>query len=203
MNIVILGASGRTGRLVVENAVARAHRVTALVRSASSLAPSELLRVTVGDPTTVADVTRVVRDQDVVISCLGQRSAGDAMLLGSAAAATIQAMQATDVSRFLVVSQGLLFPSRNPIITILKLVFARQIADSARMEEQVRRSDLDWTVVRPPRLLEGGTPQGYRIAIDARPAGPASMQRADLASCLVDAAERRELVRRMVGVTAG
>ncbi len=203
MRILVLGASGRTGRLVTQMAVARSHTVTALVRSADSFGERRSVRVVVGDPASTADITLVLKDQDAVISCLGQRSRGDAMLLRTTAAATVEAMHANTVRRYIVVSQGLLFPSRNPIVTLLRFILARHIADSTAMEKIVQASDLEWTIVRPPRLLEGGSPHGNRICVGAQPVGPWSMQRLDLAAYLLDEAEHSEHIRTIVGVTSG
>jgi putative NADH-flavin reductase len=112
------------------------------------------------------------------------------------------AMSQSGVRRYLVVSQGLLFPSRNPMIALLRLILRRFVADSAAMERLVRASDADWTIVRPPRLVEGGALRGYRTAAGARPVGASSMQRADLAAFLLDEAERGEHVKAIVGVTS-
>jgi putative NADH-flavin reductase len=140
--------------------------------------------------------------RDAVISCLGQRSRQDAYLLRDAAAAALEAMARTGVGRFLVVSQGLLFPSRNPLLKLLRLILARQLADSAAMEQLVRSSGVDWTIVRPPMLQDGGQPRGYRVQRGARPAGAWAMQRADLATFLVDETERHEHKMQIVGATA-
>src|SRR5438132_4350134 len=114
MKLFIMGATGRTGRLITEQALSREHAVTAMVRAPGALAPKEGLRVVVGDPSRAADLgASVLSDQDVVISCLGQRTRKDATLLEDAAVATLRAMAHASVRRYLVLSQGLLFPSKN------------------------------------------------------------------------------------------
>jgi putative NADH-flavin reductase len=101
-----------------------------------------------------------------------------------------------------VVSQGLLFPSWNPIIPLLRLILARHVADSLGMEQLVRASDVDWTIVRPPRLKEAGRPRGYRVQLGALPTGAWAMQQADLAAFLLDEAERQQHKRKIVGITS-
>lgn len=202
MNLLILGATGRTGRLVTEQAISRGHSVTAMVRNPEPLNPHATLRSIIADPLNVEDLARVLPGQDAVISCLGQRSRADACLLQKAAAAMLVAITRVGIRRYLVVSQGLLFPSRNPIIGLLRLMLARHVADSTAMEGLVQASHTDWTIVRPPMLLEGGAKRGYRIKVGALPAGAWAMQRTDLATFLLDEAEKQEHVRAIVGIVS-
>jgi putative NADH-flavin reductase len=122
--------------------------------------------------------------------------------LRDAAAAILEAMAGTRGRRYIVVSQGLLFPSRNPIIALLRLMLARHVADSSAMEGLVRASDVDWTIVRPPMLKEGAKPRGYRIQSGAAPRGAWAMQRTDLATFLLDEAEKAKHKREIVGITS-
>ena len=72
-------------------------------------------------------------------------------------------------------SQALLFASGNPLIGLLRLILANHVADSTAMEHLVELSDTDWTIVRPPRLRDGGTSHGYKVEAGAlRPGGPCS-----------------------------
>jgi putative NADH-flavin reductase len=70
------------------------------------------------------------------------------------------------------------------------------------MERRVRVSETDWTIARPPRLLDGGGRRGYRVAVGSAPAGAWAMQRADLAAVLLDATEKHQYSRAIVGVTS-
>jgi len=187
VKLAVVGATGRTGRLVVDQAKARGHTVTAVTHRFVPLDRDALAQVFTG--------------QDGVISCLGQRDRGSPTLLRDAAAAALDAMARTGVRRYLVVSQGLLFPERNVMFRLFRVIFRRQLADSDAMERLVRASPVDWTIVRPPRLVDGTTPRGYRAEVDAWPRGGWSMRRIDLATFLVDVAERGTYARVVVGVT--
>jgi len=200
MRLFVLGATGRTGRRVIEEALARGHIATAVVRKSGSVKPRPNLRIAVADPTSAGDLARVLPGHDAVISCIGQRSGADAGILERVAAAMLEAMPRSGVRRCLVVSQGLLFPSRNPAVALFRFLLRRHVADSEAMERLVEASDSDWTIVRPPRLLEGGVPHGYRAQAGGLPAGAWSIQYADLAKFLVDAAESREYLNNIVGV---
>lgn len=178
MNLLVAGATGRTGRLVCELARTRGHVVTALARE-STMAP-------------------VLTNHDALISCLGQRSGGNPNLLRDAARAAI----AAGVRRYLVISQGILFPEKSPIFVLLRAILASQVKDSAAMESVVRASDVDWTIARPPRLTDGAAARGYRAVRDARPKGGWSMHRIDLARFLVDEVERNEHDHEIVGLAS-
>jgi hypothetical protein len=64
-------------------------------------------------------------------------------------------------------------------------------------------SDLEWTIVRAPRLRVGGHPRGYRVEVGRLPQGALSMDRADLAAYLLDEAQSRAHPNTIVGVTSG
>ena len=135
MNLLVIGATGRTGRPLIELALARGHSVTALVRRTMPMDRNRNLDFVVGDPTRAADLAPILPRSDAVISCLGQRSRADANLLRNSAASTLDAMARSSVRRYLVVSQGLLFPSKNPFIALLRSW--GQVADSTAMEELI------------------------------------------------------------------
>ena len=73
MRMFLLGASGRTGNLVIERGLSRGHEITAVVRSALVEEPRDHLRIVVGNPSRLDDLAPNLADHDVVISSLGQR----------------------------------------------------------------------------------------------------------------------------------
>src|SRR5262245_5398784 len=137
--------------------------VTAMVRRPNALISRAGLQISEGNPASDRDLEEALPGHDVIISCLGRKRHADAAFLRNAAAATVAAMARSEIRRYLVVSQGLLFPNRNPIIPLLRIVLAKHLADSAAMEHLVRASDTDWTIARPPMLVDGGAPHGYRV----------------------------------------
>jgi len=199
IRLFVIGATGRTGRLLVEQALGRGHRVTAFVRNPASLGPATNLDIVVGDPRNADPLAAALPGHDVVVLTLGHSSAGERTLLRDATEAMLSALRRTGIGRTIVVSQGLAFPSGNPIVLLLKWVLARILADSIAMERLVQSTDLDWTIVRPPRLKSGGVTRGYRVHPNAL-GDRWSMERADLATFLLDEAERGEYRRAIVGL---
>src|SRR5690348_13181469 len=102
----VLGATGRTGKELVEIALARGHRVTAFVRSPARITRRDpRLTVVKGDPRNVDELTRALPGHDAVLSALGPRPR-EAMtrttLLEEGASSAVAAMRRAGVRRFLV-----------------------------------------------------------------------------------------------------
>jgi putative NADH-flavin reductase len=205
VRLFVLGATGRTGRALLAQATERGHDITAFVRSPDKLAELDgLIAVRRGDPLDVEELLAALRGHDVVISALGLPGLGESTVLSDAARAVVRAMEAARVRRLLVVSAGMLFEGSGAIGSILRRTFLRHVAtDSARMEQILQSSGLDWTIVRPPRLTDGPPAGGY-VAADYRmpPDSRLSMRREDLASFLLDEVERPAHVRCVVGLSA-
>jgi putative NADH-flavin reductase len=201
MRLLVVGATGRTGQKVTEQALSRGHNVTALVRR-PSLEPAEGLSIVIADPCNTKELIPALAGQDAVISCLGQRTGGSPWLVRDAAVAMLEATQKAGVRRYVIVSGALLFPSRNLLVLLLKRIMADKLADARAMEHAVSASNTDWTIVRPPRLREGDRSKGYRIEAGVHPVLTWDLQFRDLADCLLDLAENEKYLRQVIGVAS-
>ena len=193
MLLFVLGATGGTGRALVEQARQRGHRVTAFVRSPQKLGSfRDGVTVLQGDPRNADELRDALRGHDAVVSALGPPGLGPTTLVGDCARSTVTAMQATGVRRLLVVGVAVLFEDDGILNAIARRTFLRNVArDSAEMERIVRASGLDWTIARPPRLTNGMLTRAYGVA-DGRmpPAARLTISRADVADFLLDKVER-------------
>ena len=162
MRLLIVGATGGTGRALVEQALERGHAVTALVRNPSRLPHADpRLTVVVGDVMTPASLDAAVRGQDAVLSALGhKRWFYPTHILSEGTRNLIDAMSRHGVRRLIVETalgvgdtwwQMGLYYTLFVRIVILPFYFF----DKGRQEAVVRRSGLDWTVVRPGALNNG------------------------------------------------
>jgi putative NADH-flavin reductase len=116
MNLVVLGATGRTGRLVVEQALAASHTVTALVRSPEKLTMSNSnLRVIAGQATNTSDTSRALEGADAVISTLG----GKGSVIADSTQAIVAAAGQAGVKRVVVLSSWLVERDRMDAVTRL------------------------------------------------------------------------------------
>ena len=150
MKLFVIGATGRTGSEVVEQAVARGHQVTAFVRSPESLKlKNERLTVINGDVMDEDQLANAMQNHDAVASALGPREVfKPSSLLRDSALATTHAMQHSGVRRLVVLSAAAHFPGiPNRIVSF---ILRNHMRDSLAMEEIVQGSRLDWTIARPP-----------------------------------------------------
>jgi putative NADH-flavin reductase len=194
MKIAVFGATGRTGAQLVQQALAAGHNVTAVARNPVQLSLHHdhlsVLRGDVLDPSTVQEA---VLEQDAVVSCIGGTTGQKPVTLYSVGTGNIlHAMQVHGVRRFmcisanpLVVGNGDALLDRLVLKPIVRQIFKESYADLARMEEEVRRSDLDWTIVRPPRLTDRPATGHYRIAVDRNLPRGRFIGRADLAGAML------------------
>ena len=170
MKLLVLGATGGTGREVVAQALAGGHEVTAFVRDTRKLAASDdRLGVLVGSTTDDhGALARAVRGHDAVVSALGRgRSFRSFGLIARSMRALVPAMESLGVKRLIVVSaHGVGDTSRDaPLLPRLmhRLLLADVFADKSAGEAYVRGSSLDWTLVYPVALTGGPRTGRYRV----------------------------------------
>lgn len=186
--LLVLGASGATGRLVVSTALSRGHEVTALVRRTGSRSPAPGIREVrwrdVGDTATLSSA---LRDADAVISVLGGAARGPTTVCTDAMAATVPAMQRAGVTRLVVLSaHGVAGTSDRSLYSLVTRAAVRErMRDKETMEPLVTASGLEWTIVRPPALTNAAATGRYRVATDLPVRLWTSVGRADLADLLV------------------
>jgi len=186
MRLALLGASGRIGDHVLNWALSAGHEVTALARDPQSLPTVAGLTVVAGQATDAAAVADVAAGADAVVSALGPRGEKTPALLAAAAEATVAAMGKAGIKRLICVSAAGAFVEDDPDMSalvkfILPRVFAKLYADVREMERVVSASDLDWTLVRPTRLVNRPQTGRYRVRPDFAPTGGLSIARSDVA----------------------
>ncbi len=205
LELFVLGATGGTGRALVEQARQRGHHVTAFVRSPEKLDPlRDGVTVLRGDPRNADELRAALPGHDAVLSALGPSGLGPTTVVSDGARSTATAMRATGVRRLLVVGVAVLFENHGLLSAIARRTFLRNVArDSAEMERIVSASGLDWTIARPPRLTDGALTRAYAVA-DGRmpPAARFTISRADVADFLLDEVEHPAHVRRIVGLAS-
>jgi uncharacterized protein YbjT (DUF2867 family) len=198
MRIVVVGASGGSGRAVVDLALQRGHRVTAVVRdpAGAGFAAHEGLDVVRADALDPASLAPHLKGADAVVTALGHRGSprDEQRICTDGAASAVEAMAATGVGRIVAISaatvttQGDTFFTRVAVKPILRRVFRGARADSIGMERVLAGSGADWVVVRPPMLTDTPATGRFRTVRGANPRGGMKISRADLAHAVLDAA---------------
>jgi uncharacterized protein YbjT (DUF2867 family) len=203
VNVLVVGATGALGRVVVERALARDHSVTVLARNAAAAGFGDGVRVVEGDVLKPETLGSAVEGQDAVVCVLGTPSPRQATtLLEEGTRNLVEAMKSAAVRRLVCVTllgtgdsrRNAAFMYRSMILRVL----APMVPDKERQEEVVRGSGLDWVIVRPPRFT-GGTkrPRVIRAGESGR---VGQVSRHGLAETLLDAAERDDYVGQAVVV---
>ena len=207
MRLVVLGATGGTGLEIVRQAVERGHSVTALVRSPDRLTPfGERIQVQQGNLLDSAELERVIRNHDAVLSGFGPRvpvSKADAHLLERFALALSRAMARAGVRRVVVESVAFLFKNSilPPAYLLGRLFFPRVVADAAAMERIFGESGLEWTMVRPPELTGKAYTGKYRVHEGRLPFFGFKVSRADVADFMIEAVENHSAIRKVIGLS--
>jgi uncharacterized protein YbjT (DUF2867 family) len=192
VKVLVLGATGGTGREIVRAAAAQGHRVVALVRSkakAADIADAELIE---GDARDEQALARALAGCDAVISSLGTSMSPfqEVTLLSTATRALVRAMDAAKVRRLVCITGlgagdsrghgGFVFDT-----FIFPLLLRNVYADKDRQEAIVRASDLDWVLVRPVILSDKPAKGSVRAQTDLSNIHGGSIARADVAAFVV------------------
>ena len=193
MNIIVVGAAGGIGRHVAEQALEAGHRVTAFLRDPRKLILShERLAIVRGDVLDREAVRIAVRGHEAVVSTMGVRSRERTTLYSEGARNTLAAMRAEGIRRYIGISASPLhrgendsFLMRSVLKPLITRVLKEHYADLARMESVILASDLDWTIVAPPKLTDGPRTRRYREALDVDVRNGLSISRADVADYIV------------------
>jgi putative NADH-flavin reductase len=160
MNVLIIGATGKTGAIVVERAVAAGHVVTAFVRDAATYRTPANVRVVAGDATDQASVDKAVAGQDAVIDTIGGKTPyRKTTLERSVAGAVVASMKANGARRVIVISSFGVGDSAGQASWFVKNVvlptwLRGSTEDKAATEAVVRASGIDFVIVRPAMLID-------------------------------------------------
>ncbi|MDT3439242.1 NAD(P)H-binding protein [Pseudofrankia sp. BMG5.37] len=204
MRFFVLGATGATGGLFIEQALADGHDVTAYVRSPAKVTPRERLTVVAGDVRDADALAEAMHGTDAVISTLGLgRARKPDNLIADSTRAIVEAAKHSGISRVLIMSAFGVGESLRKASALARLMYSSGgkavFADKAAGERYLTSSDLDWTLAYPV-LLTNKPKSGKYLAIDlaelTRLPGMPRVSRADVAAFLLSAAKDGEWFRR-------
>ena len=208
MHLALLGATGRTGRPLLDQALSAGHTVAALARTPSALDGSPGLTVVSGDALDPDAVARVVEGADAVLLTLGHAKGSPPDLMARAARNTVDAMERHGVRRVVTETGAGVADPRDPgglgprfMRGVMRVVARTLLADSEAHVDVFRPSGLDWTAVRAPRLTNGPRTGAYRVGYFAMGPGH-SISRADVADLMLRLATTDEYARAAPMVTS-
>jgi putative NADH-flavin reductase len=195
LNILVIGANGGIGKQVVALALQAGHNVTAVLRNPSKLTIKHAnLRIVKGDvmyPETFEDHLEAM---DAVISALGTSTINKPTILYSEGNKNLlKAMKKSGVNRAFFISASAIEIS--PVLPfyvrlaekyIVQKILKHMYADLLLMEKLVKETDINWTIVRPPRLTDKSATGQYRFAINSFLKNCLSISRADVAHFMIN-----------------
>lgn len=206
MKLAVFGATGTVGRHVVEQALRQGHHVTAFTRNPHRVQQQQHERLTVaeGDVTDPEAVLGTVRGHDAVIVTLGAGRKGGVRAAGTKI--IIDAMGRTGVRRLICQSTLGVGDSRGNLNFVWKRIMFGMLLraaydDHVVQEQHVRRSDLDWTIVRPSAFTDGPHTGKYERGFGGDRKGNLKISRADVADFIIEQLTAESYLRRTPGIS--
>lgn len=222
MKIAIIGATGGTGRKVMERALELGHEVVAVARRPEVIPPAERLIIRQGDVFDEPGMAKAIADTDAVISCIGSPSnfspgtakkgllnimAAKSVMAANFSPGTVMsegipnilaACQWTGIKR-LVMQSGINLSNGKELsvvnrwaVSMMRRIYWKAIEDKAIAEHAVIQSELDWVIVRASVLKYADGTLKYTTGPSARIAPLRPLPFIDCADCLVRAATREQ-----------
>jgi putative NADH-flavin reductase len=224
MKLAIIAATGGVGQHLLLQAVSAGHDVTAVVRNPARLpaAPREARIVTadLADPEP-AVLEAAITGTDAVISGLGPASNSGAGIATRGTRALAAALHTAGVKRLVVISAAPVGTVPSPSrptppkhdpgdgffmrqfgARFARAAFGKIYADLAAMEDLLRHTDLDWTVIRPPKLTSKPFTGHYRTATGQNVRGGLSVPRPDVAHLMLAVLGRPETIGQVIGIAS-
>lgn len=205
MRLLVLGATGATGRLLTTLALDAGHSVRALVRDPDRAELPEQAEIVRGDARKVLDITSAASGVDLIVSALGMGlgTTADGLMI-EATRAMIAAVPMTRQNRIVVLSSWGVGDTLRRSSCIMRLIYrpGRDVHDEkAQAEQQLRASASAWTLVYPVALTHGAATDRVRardLENVHRMRGLPRISRADVARSMLDLVESGAGVRRTI-----
>jgi len=210
MKVTVFGTTGGIGGHVVRQALDHGYAVTAVVRDPARLdVRHPTLEVAAVPALDDADALGpVLRGSDAVLSGVGPRGRNDGPVASTATRTILSAMHAEGVRRLVAVSAAPVGPipdgdsllNRRIVLPGISALLKDLYADLRAMEDAMANSPAEWTVMRPPKLVNKPLTGRYRTAIGSNVARGYTISRADVAHAMLAAVGDPATIRRAIGI---
>lgn len=189
--IAVLGASGKSGRAFVKEALAKGYKIRAGVRS-TPLPEQPNLEVITCDATISSDVARLIQGCTAVVSLIGHVRGSSATVQTEAMRVVVEQMKLQDITRIVsLTGTGVRVEGDKPSLidtlanAAIKFIDADRINDGVQHAEILKNSELDWTIVRVLKLSN-------------RPAAPFTLKQHGPAKILTSRAEVAQAILQVL-----
>jgi uncharacterized protein YbjT (DUF2867 family) len=207
MKLVVFGATGGTGKNVLERALAEKHDVIAVVRKPGAIAEREHLRVVRGDVLAPETLPAALEPGAVVISTIGpSNNKQPGTLISEGIRNVVAASTAAGVKR-IVFESGLMMTDGRELSLLARAAVAmfrrlnwRLYEEKLKAEATLRSSSLEWVIVRPPGLDHSPATSRYVVGPGVRVSPFKTLSHADAADFLVKAATDAQWTQQTVNI---
>ncbi len=211
MKIIVFGATGGTGSLVVQQVLEKGFEVTAFVRNPEKLKIKNTnLKIVQGDVLQQNDIDKIMQGHDAVICCLGAPATKARRVRSEGTKNIISSMAKFDVSR-LVCQTSLGYGDSKIVLDYTPFIFRKIIApyllkktfeDHSLQESFIKQSNLNWTIVRPGTLTNskgaGICKQGFEYNDNSL---KVKIARADVAEFLISTLTNQIAYKKVLGIS--
>jgi putative NADH-flavin reductase len=205
-NIIVFGASGRTGKMVVQYALEAGHRVTAFDHNHTLAITHPQLNLLQGSVYDTEMVFEAIKGHDVVISTLGVRQIdGDAVnLMSDAMKVFVEVMETQGIKRVLAVGGLAVLQLNENMQLIDKPDYPAEYKNVGEGHNKVykvlRVTDLDWTFVGCPDIIDGVKTGHYNVNKNYPAKGKFQIFTGDLADFILKEMEANQFLKTRVGI---
>ena len=208
MNITIIGASAGLGLETVKRGLKRNHLITTLSRSQIEIEENKSLKVLLGDATNKTDLINSIQNADALIITLGTgKNMKPTSLFSDFAKVILEINRESKLDIPLIFVTGFGAGESKYYVPWLVKMFLKYFlkdvyADKTKMEEIITNSDLNWTVVRPGRLLDKELTEKYRVENKLfKGINVGGINRADVADFLIKQAEKQTELKKYIAIS--
>ncbi len=209
MKVIIFGATGRTGKELVEQALEKGYQVTAFARNPKKVVlEHDNLKVIQGDVLKLQDVEQAIGGHDAVLCSIGLPSIMDRSELRRKGTKNIVlGMKLNSVKRLvcqssLGVGDSYQFLPMRYRYFIAPLFMRRAFSDHLNQEQEIKQSQLDWSIIRPGALTDGEATSSYYISCEkVEEAKEIKVSRSDTAQCMIKELEEKRFLHQTPHVT--
>ncbi len=215
MKILLLGSTGRTGRLVLRQCIVAGHTVSCLARKSNRIPKHDAVTVFEGSPTNKIDLEKALEGCDAVINVLNISRTSDFPwakirtpedFLSKTMTLLISVTNQKNIKRLVVCSAWGVAETKGDLPGWFRWFIdnsniGKAYADHERQEQLIEASTLDWTIVRPVGLTNSKRKQEVKETFNNKPKPTLTISRQRLAQYLVNCLENDRLIRQKVVIS--
>lgn len=211
MKILVFGATGGTGRLVVQQSLETGFKVTAFVRNPAKMQNNNSnLTIVQGDVMNPETIDGAMKGQDAVICCLGLPATKPGELRSKGTAHILDSMKKFGVRRFICqtslgYADGKQILANTPFVfrkIIVPLLLKKTFAEHDLQENIIRQTNLDWTIARAGSMTNGKFTGNYKAGFSNNDKTvKVKISRADAAHFMLQQLNTNDNVRRTIGLS--